>query len=409
MKEKLDHKTIENLPIKDKPYKVHDSMTKGLFILVHTNGSKYFRINFTFESKQKTLALGVFPNVSLIAARLEAAKIRSQLSENKNPSKERKKGKGKANNQNKHTFKKIALKWIELKSNEWKPDYTKDVLKSLEFNVFPYIGDKPINKIKPKKLTKVLEKIEKRGSYETLKKVRQRCNGIFIYAKVKQLIKSNPCEGQELVLKKHTSTENFNSIDIKELPQLIEAIHTTAMELTTKTGLLLALYTFVRTSEIRFARWDEISFIDKQWLIPAERMKMNKDHIVPLSKQAIKALKDLHPITGHFPFVFASRSKPDTKPFSENAMLYALYRMGYRGKHTVHGFRHLATTILNELGFERRHIEKQMSHVIKNSTEKRYNRAEFIQDRTAMMQIYADYVDKSDGSNIVPIGHKKIN
>ena len=132
-------------------------------------------------------------------------------------------------------------------------------------------------------------------------------------------------------------------------------------------------------------------------------MKMNRDHLVPLSKQAIKVLQDLHPITGHYPFIFASKNRPDTKPFSENAMLYALYRMGYRGKHTVHGFRHLATTALNELGFDRRHIEKQMSHEIKSRTEKRYNRAEFIHDRIKMMQEWADFVDQKDGSNIVTI------
>ncbi|TDR23896.1 tyrosine-type recombinase/integrase [Marinicella litoralis] len=408
MKKKLNHKVIENLSIKDKPYKVHDTDTKGLFVLVHPNGSKYFRVNYTFNKIQKTLGLGVFPHVALTDARLKVAEIRSQLANEVDPSAERKKTNNATTKQIRNTFKKVALEWLELKSNAWKPDYTKDVLKSLESNVFPFIGDTAINKIDSIKLTEVLKTIENRGSYEILKKVRQRCNGIFIYAKVKQLIKTNPCEGQELLLKDNESDKSFNSIDVKELPALVKAIRTTSMEPTTKAGLLIALYTFLRTSEIRFARWDEINFDHRQWLIPAKRMKMGRDHIVPLSKQTIQVLKDLHPYTGHYPFVFASRHRPDTQPFSENAMLYALYRMGYRGKHTVHGFRHLATTILNELGFDRRHVEKQMSHQIKNKTEKRYNRAEFIHDRTIMMQEYADFVDRADGSNIVPIGHKKI-
>jgi integrase len=409
VKQKLDHKTIENLTIKDKPYKVHDAQTKGMFVLVHNNGSKYFRINYTFNSKQKTLGLGVFPTISLVDARLKAATIRSQIANNTDPSKLRKKAKNKDTKKNKRTFKKIALDWIDVKSNGWKPDYCKDVLKSLELNVFPYIGDMPIDKIKSKKLTKVFKRIEKRGSLEMLKKVRQRCNGIFIYAKVKELVKSNPCEGQELLVKYHESDNNFPSIELKELPALIKSIETTSMELTTKSGLLIALYTFLRTSEIRFAKWSEINFDDKIWLIPAVRMKKRRDHIIPLSAQVIKVFKELHPITGHYPFVFASRNKPDSKPFSENAMLFALYRMGYRGKHSVHGFRHLAMTILNELGFDRRHIKKQMSHVIKSQTEKRYNRAEYLHERTILMQEYADFVDKSDGSNIVPIGLKPNN
>lgn len=403
MKKVLDHKIIESLPIEDKAYKVHDDKAKGLFVHVYPNGSKYYRINYTFDSKQNTLGLGVFPGKSLTQVRKEVFAIREQIANGKDPSKIRKKAKG--NTKSKNTFLKLANKWLELKREEWKPSYCDDVLKSLENNVFPYIGKMPIHKITSKKLSKkVFEKIEQRGSYEILKKVRQRCNGVFIYAKVKGYIKSNPCEGMELVLKKNKSEDSFNSIGIKELPALIEKIKTTAMEATTRAGLLIALYTFLRTNEIRFAVWDEIDFENKQWLIPANRMKMGRDHIVPLSRQAIEVLKELQPITGHYKYIFASHAKPDKKPFSENAMLYALYRMDYKGKHTVHGFRHLATTILNELGFDRRHVEKQMSHEIKNRTEKRYNRAEFIHDRTKMMQEYADFVDRADGSNIVPIG-----
>ena len=403
MKKKLNHKVIENLKVKDKAYKVHDTDTKGLFILVHPNGSKYFRINFTFDSKAQTLGLGVFPSTPLVDARDQAGKIRKQIAAGINPSKERKKSKASKKEKNKHTFSKVAIDWLEVKSSEWKPSYSKEVLKSLKLNVYPLIGDKPISKVKPKHLRKLFKKIEKRGSFEILKKVRQRCNGIFIYAKAKGLVKSNPCEGQELLFKRKITTENFNSIELNELPQLVKSIKNTSMEPTTRAGLLIALYTFLRTSEIRFARWNEINFEEKIWLIPADRMKMNRDHLVPLSKQAIKVLQDLHPITGHYPFIFASKSRPDTKPFSENAMLYALYRMGYKGKHTVHGFRHLATTALNELGFDRRHIEKQMSHEIKSRTEKRYNRAEFIHDRIKMMQEWADFVDQKDGSNIVTI------
>ncbi|WP_179952306.1 tyrosine-type recombinase/integrase [Marinicella rhabdoformis] len=403
---KLNISTINALKHEKKQYKVFDG--GGLFLLVHPNGSKYWRLNYRYQGKQKTIALGVFgkgaDHITLAKARQLAQEVKKLLAEGKDPSEEKKEQTAKTKGTN--SFETIARQWIDSKSEQWTERHTKAVLKTLEQNIFPYIGTDPINTITSQKLLATLRRIEKRGSLEMLKKIRQRCNGIFVFAKISGLIESNPAEGISQVLKTHKAN-NHRSINLSELPELVNAINTFTLEPTTKTGLLIALYTFQRTNEIRFAQWHEFDFEAGKWSIPAARMKMKRDHVVPLSKQAIEALKSLQPITGHYPFVFASTHKPNTQPFSENAMLFALYRMGFNGRHTVHGCRHLASTTLNEMGFDSRWIEKQLSHEDKNTIRGTYNKAEYMPERTKMMQQWADFVDQADGSNIVPIGHKK--
>lgn len=403
---KLNISTINALQIKRKSYKITDG--RGLFLLVHSNGSKYWRMNYRFQGKQKTIALGVFGKgkdfVSLAEARDKAQEIRKQIKDGIDPSEARKQEKI----QNKNSFANIALEWIEKKSNKWTAHHAKDVRHTLERDIFPYIGNEPIDKITTQNLISVLRKIEKRGSLEVLRKLRQRCNNIFIYAKVSGYVQYNPAEGLEEVLQNPTRDKNFNSIEISELPALVKAIKTyPSLEPTTRTGLLLALYTFQRTNDIRGALWNEFDLENAIWSIPASRHKMKRDQLVPLPKQAIEALEALKPITGHFPFVFASTHKPHKQPMSENAMLYALYRMNFKDKMTVHGFRHLGSTVLNEMGYDSRWIEKQLSHEDKNAVRGAYNKAKYFPERVKMMQEYADFVDRADGSNIVPIGHLK--
>lgn len=396
----LNISTINALEHKSKAYKVFDG--GGLFLLVHPNGSKYWRLNYRYQGKQKTIALGAFGKnknqVTLAEARQLAQDIKKQIKDGIDPSEKRKQDKI----ENINAFSNIAFEWIDKKSNKWTIGHSKDVRHTLERDVFPYVGNEPINKITTQNLLSVLRKIEKRGSLEVLKKIRQRCNNIFIYAKVMGYITSNPAEGLELVLKSPVR-KNFNSIELSELPELVKAINSHPLEPTTKTGLLLALYTFQRTNDIRGALWTEFDLEAGLWSIPASRHKMKRDQLVPLPKQAIEALKALHSITGQFPFVFASTHKPFKQPMSENAMLYALYRMGFRGRMTVHGFRHLASTTLNEMGYDSRFIEKQLSHEDKNTIRGAYNKAKHLPERIKMIQDWADFVDRADGSNIVPL------
>jgi integrase len=210
----------------------------------------------------------------------------------------------------------------------------------------------------------------------------------------------------ETVLKSPT-IKNYNSIKLKDLPELVKNIKSFDGEPTTKAGLEIALLTFLRTNEIRYATWDEIDFKNKLWVISAERMKMKRDHIVPMSKRVIEILKELQNITGQYKFIFASTHKPLKQPMSENAMLYALYRLGWHGRMTVHGFRHLASTSLNELGFGSHLIEKQLSHENKNTIAGTYNKAEYLNERITMMNEWTSFVENANG-NIIPI-HRKIN
>ncbi len=384
---KLNISAIKSAKAENKPYRLSDG--KGLFLLVNPNGAKWWRFHYRFQNKQKTLSMGVFPEVGLAKARDKISEARQLLADGMDPSEKRKESKSHSIN----NFKAVALKWIELKSNKWKDSHTAEVRRTLELNIFPFIGDKHIGSISTQEIIKVLKVVESRGSLEMLNKLRQRCNGVFVYAKVMGIIESNPVEGIEMVLKTPVR-KNFNSIQPSELPELINAMKTAPMEPVTKVGLWIALYTFQRVNEIRFAEWSEFDFEKQLWTIPSERMKMKREHIVPLPNQAVKLFLELKPITGHSPYVFASSHKPQKQPFSENAMLFALYRMGFRGRMTVHGFRHLGSTTLNEMGYDSRYIEKQLSHEDRNTIRGAYNKAEYLSERVDMMQFWANFIDQ---------------
>ncbi len=402
-KMKLTNSQIKNIKPQEKILKLTDG--KGLNLTVHPNGSKYWRLNYRFGGKQKTLALGIYPFITLAQARINAFKAKSLIAQGIDPSEVKKKEKEIAKGTN--SFRNIAQLWFDTKKRKWSESHAKHVWKSLEDNIFKHLGNKSIGTIKSLDVTKALKVIEKRGSLEQLSKIRQRCNNIFIYAKAKDLIESNPVEGLEIILKEHTA-KNFNHITIAELPDLLNDIKVLKGEPTTKAGLEIAIHTFLRSSEIRFLTWDDIKFDDKVFIIPKERMKMKRDHIVPMSKKVIQVLKDLQKITGQYKYVFASSNKPQEKPMSENAMLYALYRMGWKGRTTVHGFRHLASTTLRELGFKRQVVEKQLSHEIKNRVESAYNKAEYLEERTTLMNEWSSFIENANGK-IIPIKSKQVS
>lgn len=400
---KLSDLKIKSLKPKKKVYKVGDG--KGLFLLVHPNGSKYWRLQYRFNYIQKTLALGVYPYVSLSMARQRAFEAKCLVANNKDPSEVRKQENARAKGTT--SFINIARQWHDKKKTKWSDRHAKDVWQSLKLNVFEHIGNKPIENIKSQEVLKVLKRIEKRGSLEQLKKIKQRCSGIFTFAKAKELIETNPVEGLEILLKEHKS-KNFNHISAKELPELVASINSLDADPTTKTGLVIALHTFLRTREIRFLTWDCIDFENRMITVPKEIMKMKKEHLVYMTDTVYQALKDLQQVTGQYNFVFASTKQPDKKPFSENAMLYALYRLGWKGRTSVHGFRHLASTTLRESGFKRQVVEKQLSHEIRNKVEASYNKAEYLEDRIEMMEFWSDFINKSNGQ-IIPIRSKLNN
>ncbi len=394
---KLNHTLLNSFKPEKKPYKKTDG--NGLVMIINPNGSKWWRFNFRFEGKQKTLSMGVYPDVGLADARDKVHEARKLIAQGIDPSTIRKEKRIKSSGVN--SFQSVAKRWHEemIADGEWSDGHADKTWRSLHAHVFPYVDKEQIENLGAPEIKVVLDKLADAGKTELQKKVKQRISSIFNFAISEGTVKGNPTMG--IKTRKHHA-KNYNHITHKELPELIKAIENGDLEPTTKTGLMIALLTFQRTNEIRYASWDEIDFEAATWTIPAERMKMKREHVVPLSNQALQLFKDLLPVTGDYPFIFASYHKPNKQPFSENAMLFALYRLGFRGRMTVHGFRHLASTTLNELGFDSRFIEKQLSHEDKNTIRGTYNKAEYIVERIKMMQFWSDFV-LNKGEKIIPI------
>lgn len=394
-------------PPSKSPRKLADG--HGLYLFVMPDGAKYWRFVYRFNGKQKTQALGVYPEVGLKDARGLRAASRKLVSEGKDPVLEKKKQKALYQQDNTNTFKAVALEWYENRKHIWKPRYADEVIKRLEDDIFPEIGDYPIKEIEPPLLLQVIRKIEKRGAHELAKRQLQKCGEIFRYAIACGKGVRDPSNDIKEALKP-VKKEHFAALDVSELPEFIQSIDRNEARLyqNTRNALKLIMLTFVRTSELINARWEEIDFEKKEWVIPAERMKMGKEHIVPLSRQAIEILKDQKEIAGHWPLVFPSSVKPQ-KSISNNTILGAIKRLGYKGRMTGHGFRALAmSTIKQELGYRHEVVDRQLAHVPKNKIDKAYDRALFLKDRKVMMQEYADFLDAiaSEGK-VVPVNFKR--
>ena len=396
--DKLDGPKIKALTPRDKPYRVSDG--NGLYIEVRPNGAMYWRQKYRYQKKQKILAHGVYPRVSLKKAREKRKEALDLLGENIDPAKHKKQVKLIAAN----TFEEIAREWIDQHSSSWTKGHTLSVTRRFEQNLFPYLGDEPIDKISPRQLLDVLKMVEKRGALDVAARLRQKSEAVFAYAIRTELAEVNPAAQLKGVLKTRPVTHRA-ALDRKELPELLGKLDTYQGDPVTIAATRMLLLTFVRTGELRGATWDEIDWDEQMWRIPASRMKMNRDHLVPLSSQARSILDDLKSITGEKEHVFASPVKP-LQPISANTVIYALYRMGYHSRATGHGFRATASTILNEMGYNPDAIERQLAHVERNKVRAAYNRSEYLDIRIEMMQAWADFLD-SMADNIVPIRSAK--
>ncbi len=366
----------------------------GLYLWVMPNGSKYWRFSYMYDGKQKTQALGVYPEVTLKQAREKRAEVRSLLEEGKDPAIERKKEKATRRIDSGNTFKAVAIEWYENRKNIWKPRYAAEIITRLENDIFPTLGNIPVKEITPPLLLSVIRDIEKRGAVELAKRQLQKCGEIFRYAIATGRLTWDPSRDIGDALKP-VKKDHFASIEVEELPAFLKELNSNRARLypTTLNAVRLILLTFVRTSELINATWEEIDFDKKQWVIPAERMKMGKEHIVPLAKQALEILRDQQEISGHREHIFPSPNKP-RQPISNNTILGALKRMGYQGRMTGHGFRALAmSAIKQELGWRHEVVDRQLAHTPKNKIDKAYDRALFLEDRKKMMQEWADYID----------------
>ena len=378
----------------ERPYKRSDG--KGLFIDVRPNGSKYWRMAYRYQGKQKLLALGVYPEVSLAEARDCLADARKELANGIDPMASRKATSSQVHN----GFELIAREWIT-NNDMWSDGHSKHVIRTMEQDVFPRIGSKPITEITTPELLTVIRAVEDRDALDVASRILQRCSSVFRYAIQTGRATTNPALDLKGVLRTRR-VQHVASIPPAELPSLISAINEYNGNPVTKYALQLLLLTFVRPGELRGARWDEFDMEKAEWRIPPERMKMDTEHIVPLSRQSIAILRDIEPLTGKSELVFHGE-RTRKQPISNNTMTYALYRMGYKSRATPHGFRATASSILNEQRFNPDAIERQLSHIDRNQVRSAYtHHARYLEERREIMQWWADYLD-SQRNKVIPI------
>lgn len=380
---------VRNAKAKDKPYKLNDS--SGLYLYITVKNTKYWRLKYRYAGKEKLLSLGVYPIIGLSEARVKALEAKQQLTNNIDPSQFKKELKQKHLVEISNSFEVVANEWHHSRLEKWKPKHAVNILRRLKNDIFPALGHKSISEIKAPELLRVLRIIESRGAIDIAHRTLQICGQIFRYGIVTGRNDRDIAADLKGALKTRKQ-ENYSRLEEQELPEFLEKLENYDGDLQTKLALKLTLLTFVRTGEARGARWEEFDFDKKEWRIPATRMKMGEAHIVPLSIQAITVLKDLQLITGNKEYLFPNRNRPITF-ISENTMLYALYRLGYHSRATVHGFRATASTILNENGFKPDVIERQLAHSERNKVRASYNHAQYLPERREMMQWWGNYLD----------------
>ena len=377
----------------EKPYKLSDG--GGLHLLITPAGGKLWRWKYRFGGVEKLMALGQYPAITLANARERRDEARKQLANNTDPMAERKASKKAVIATTEHTFQKVADRWLEHWKGNKSVRHAATTKNRLRRNVYPILGNRPIGEIEPMELVRLATGIEARGASDMAKRILQVVGMIFRYSVAHGFSKRNPAaEIKPSDILKPTTKTNMARIDAKELPALLRAIEVYEGRQLTRLAMKLVALTFVRTSELIEAQWDEFDFESKRWSIPAVRMKMKSPHIVPLSNQAIEVLELLQTISGDENLVFPGE-QDKRKPMSNMTILKALERMGYKGRMTGHGFRGLASTILHEQGYSHDHIELQLAHTPRNEVSAAYNHALYLEPRARMMQDWADFLDRT--------------
>ena len=396
----LTELSIKQSKPKDKQYKLTDG--EGMYLRVYPNGSKYWQLQFWFEGKQKILSFGVWPYISLKEARDKRFEAKKIIKKGINPIEEKKVTlksldliQEEETLRETTTFKMVAKEWFSRQSLHWTERYSRDVLSYLNIHVYPDLGEMPISSISKQDIISTLRKLEAEGKNEACYRIRQKIEAIFSYAEIEEHCTGNPAKGLQQILTK-PQPKSHNSLPISELPEYLKKINVDKdANPTTLLALKFIILTFVRTQELRSADWKEFDIHSSEplWVIPADRMKMRKIHHVPLSRQAVSILNEMQQYSGKEGYVFPQYNN-SKKPMSENTLLYFSNRLGYAGRHTIHGFRTIASTVLNES--RKWHpdvIECQLAHQESNKVRNAYNRAEHLDERRRMMQWWSDYID----------------
>ncbi|MBZ7444514.1 tyrosine-type recombinase/integrase [Klebsiella grimontii] len=395
---KLTARQVDTSKPKDKPYKLSDG--GGLYLLVNPNGSRYWRLKYRIAGKEKLLALGVYPDITLAEARQKRADAKKVLAAGGDPGQEKQEEKQAKEQAVANSFERLAMEWHSHKSTSWSEGYAEHLLTYLKKDIFPFIGQKAITDISQVEMLNVLRKMEQRGVLDKLKKTRQACRQIFTYAIITGRAEHNPVSDLAGALKS-PKQQHYPHLLVDQIPDFLRALSEYSGSTITRNATRLLMLTGLRTIELRASEWVDIDFDKGVWNVPAERMKMRRPHLVPLSTHVRKLLEEIHQLTGRGKYVFPGRNDAG-KPMSEASINQVIKRIGYDGKATGHGFRHTMSTILHEQGYNTAWIETQLAHVDKNSIRGTYNHAQYLDGRREMLQWYANYMQAlENGENVV--------
>lgn len=390
----LTDTTIKQVRPSNKTQKLFDGYRTGLHLLVHPGGRKTFAIKYAhpITKKERTFTIGPYPHITLKEARTETEKARTLLVHGIDPQEDKLERKAEIKAAHEDTFEQMANDWIKFRGARWSEIYRHKVRTTLTRNLFPALGKTPITKITAPLLLSLLRPIENNGNTDKAHTLLEHLGAIFRFAISEGRALIDPSLALRGALIPHKATNLVALTTPQDFRELLLAMDGYKGEYVTRAALEFTMLTFQRTKSILHARWDQIDWNARLWRIPYETMKMKEPHLVPLSRQAFELLRALQPLTGHSAFIFKSISYR-SKPLSSNTMLYALERLGFRGRMTVHGFRTTASTLLNENNFRADVIEAALAHT-KGDIRSIYNRALYLPERTEMYQWWADYVDQ---------------
>ena len=400
----ISQKAIDAAKPDTKAYRLYDS--GGLYLEIAPSGGRWWRFKYRFGGKYKLLSLGVYPAVTLAKARSKRNAFRDLLAEGTDPGEKRKADKHEALGREINSFEYVAREWYTKQAAKWTAHHADDVRRRLERNLFPDLGGEPVAEVTAPMLLAAARKVESRGAHDLANRMIGVAGQVFRYAVATGRCERDPSGDLRGALTPHKA-RNQAAIKPEELPELLRAIDGYANIGDRQTALALRLLclTFVRTSELIGATWTEFRELDGDaptWEIPAERMKMKAAHVVPLARQAVVILGELRTLACGSEYILPGRNRD--KPLSNNTLLFALYRLGYKGKMTGHGFRAVASSALNEAGYRPDVIERQLAHKEPNKVRAAYNRTEYLPERRAMMRQWADMVDAyAKGATVVPI------
>lgn len=390
---KLNDRQIKNAKPAEKPFKLNDG--KGLYLYINTSGGKLWRFDFSYNGKRKTLSIGKYPTVSLVEARQAAENARRLLVSGQDPSEAKQQAKRERQTAALNTFESIARRWHSDNLIRWKENHAARVLRYFETDVFPVIGEMPIQEIRVSDIKTVLDGVMTRGVNNTAEKIREWTGSIFDYAVMLEVVETNPAYS----LRKYIpakQTDHRPALPREELTEFFRRLILAEIEPQNRIALILNMLIFLRSAELRGGQWNEIDFDAAIWTVPAQRMKHEKTapkppHAVPLADWTLELLAELKELTGNTSFLFPSRTKTDGF-ISDATISRIIERMGYKGRVTPHGFRSLASSVLNEQGFNPDAIERQLAHIENNKIRAAYNRADYLNERKEFMQWYSDFL-----------------